>query len=333
MTPEGEGLRVIVLQGQGETHPDTGRYAYEKSEAAKAMFRLGSNVLGWDVRRVAFGDLTHLQEDSRYVQPMVTTAELAEAAAWRDTLESEEEDGDVVAPLSVGMMAGLAISGMASPETAIALAAERGKIMRNVSRWRRWRRGGMASFSGFAHNDQIEDFLRKHDITMAIKWPKPDLLTATGHAKRIQRAVEDIHLPEGVVATTSKVKAAAHSKIQARGRKPYRQSLERAGLIDPTKPLLANDGDGSLLRSVQPTIDHLVDQWTEMADWEAVTEALAKLEIGGLPVREVVEFGADTRFGLSSQIVRRARTRDIGPIRAMSYVPRKKKVNINEAGR
>jgi len=253
---------------------------------------------------------------------MLVTTELAEYAAWVDTLDDEAKAGDLVAPLSASMIAGLAISKMATPETAIALAAERGKIMRNISRWRRWRRGGMATFDGFAHNDQIEEFLKKHGIKRAVKWPKPGLLTATGPAKRIHKAVNDVHLPEGVVVKTSKVKAAAHHKIQYRGQRPYRRSLVNAELVDPKIPIVANDNEGTLLWHVDPTIDHVVDQWTVMANWEAVTEALAVLEIGGLPVREVVEFGPDTRYGLSGQIVRRARNREIGRITAIQYVPK-----------
>ncbi|HSX18043.1 MAG TPA: acyltransferase domain-containing protein [Candidatus Saccharimonadales bacterium] len=303
----GEDSLALIFQGQNVNNPQMGKLL-DKFVAAKKVYDLATEILDFDVRRVCFGNLTHLQEDPEYVQPAIVTTELAEYRAWQDFTDGAKTD--LITGLSLGMYTALAAAGSAEDATVIDISSKRARLVaRNAKR----RPGGMLSIKGIPHQEELDDLIKKTKTAVAIWWGGHGLVTLSGTRQRISEAYGIASGLEGVTAEISKVKEAAHNRIQERIQKPLTEVLEKAGLLPPEVALLSNDprkNETAFLESVEELIRHYSDQMVEPVDMNEVNEEIA---LSG--IARVLEIGPDRSFGLTSQLVRKCREEKISEMR------------------
>lgn len=303
----GENSLGLIFQGQNVNYAGMGKLL-NKFSAANQVFDLADDILDFDVRRVSFGDLTHLQDNPEYVQPTIVVNELAELRAWQDFTDGAEYD--VVTGLSLGMYPALAAAGVAEDSTVMNISAQRAKI---VARNARRRPGGMVGIKGLPHQEALDELIANTKTGVAIWWGNHGLVTLSGTKARIRRAEKIANGIDNVSAELSKVMEGAHNKIQKRTQRPLTRVLLAAGLVNPEVLLLSNDPrkhETAYLGTVEEIIKHLSDQMVEPVDMAAVNEEIA---LSGLA--RVIEIGPDRNFGLASQLVRKCREDKIRDIR------------------
>jgi len=112
---------------------------------AREVFAAASDVLGFSVQDVCFGDRTALLASTRYAQPVVFTCSMASLAVLADAGLTP----DAVAGHSVGEFAALVAAGVVGFEDAIRSLAVRGALMQQTAP------GAMAVVLGLPADDVV----------------------------------------------------------------------------------------------------------------------------------------------------------------------------------
>lgn len=284
-----EGSVGALFDGQGIYGRGMGELAHKRYAAAREVFKGASDAVGVDMARVCFGDLLYLQEDPRIVQPAIITVDLAEHRAW---CEKEEREPDVITGLSMGMYAGMAASGVTEDAVAVGLAAERARIIHDVTKRNR---GQMAAILGLL-KEEVAHLLPETGVNFAVFRDERHFVVS-GTRKAIGK-VKNLAKEKGARrAEVLKINGAFHHPILERAVAPMRTAFDSATMTNPRINLMSNDAD--YLPTASSVAEHLLSQITETSDWEATMDRLAdeKLE-------SVVEFGPDDRRGLTRQMVK-----------------------------
>ena len=124
---------LYVFPGQGSQYQGMGADIVESFAAAREIFTRASEVLGYDMTKLCFEDREGELNSTRFTQPALLTHEVACHAAFSSLV------GDAVRPLltaghSLGEYSALVCAGALSFEDAVALVAERGRLMSEKGR-------------------------------------------------------------------------------------------------------------------------------------------------------------------------------------------------------
>jgi [acyl-carrier-protein] S-malonyltransferase len=136
---------ALLFSPQGSQVVGMGRDLAESHTAARDVFALADEAVGWSVSDVAWDGPAERLNDTRQTQPCLVATSLACLAALR---AAAEEAGTRLAPRfvaghSVGEYAALAAAGVLSTVDAIRLVARRGALMADAEA-----EGGMAAVIG-----------------------------------------------------------------------------------------------------------------------------------------------------------------------------------------
>lgn len=118
----------FLYAGQGSQHPGMGADLYASEPAFRSVF--DSVVLpDFDIKRISFSDPDHLLNQTRYTQPCM----VAFAAGMTAVLQEHGIVPSVAAGLSLGEYSALHAAGVMDAQTAIQIAAFRGKAMEEAA--------------------------------------------------------------------------------------------------------------------------------------------------------------------------------------------------------
>lgn len=123
----------FIFPGQGSQYRGMGSDLVEEFTVAKRAFERASEVLGYDVAMLCFENPRGELDKTRFTQPALLTHEFACLEALRSIV------GDAVEPFvmaghSLGEYAALVAAGAIAFEDAVALVAERGRLMGELGR-------------------------------------------------------------------------------------------------------------------------------------------------------------------------------------------------------
>ena len=117
----------FLYAGQGSQHPGMGQDLYEAYPAFRAV--LDRADVGFDLKALCFQGPEQQLSQTRYTQPCM----VAFAAGLTAVLRGQGIAPDLVAGLSLGEYSALAAAGVLEAQTAISLAAFRGKAMEEAA--------------------------------------------------------------------------------------------------------------------------------------------------------------------------------------------------------
>ncbi|MDO4333223.1 MAG: ACP S-malonyltransferase [Eubacteriales bacterium] len=117
----------FLYAGQGSQHKGMGADLYEAYPAFRAVFDRAR--LDFDLKKMCFEDPDNLLNQTRYTQPCM----VAFAVGLTEVLREKKVIPDVAAGLSLGEYSALYAAGVFDEETAIRLAAFRGRAMERVA--------------------------------------------------------------------------------------------------------------------------------------------------------------------------------------------------------
>ena len=117
----------FLYAGQGSQHPGMGQDLYEAYPAFRAV--LDRADVGFDLKALCFQGPEQQLSQTRYTQPCM----VAFAAGLTAVLREQGIAPDLVAGLSLGEYSALAAAGVLEEQTAISLAAFRGKAMEEAA--------------------------------------------------------------------------------------------------------------------------------------------------------------------------------------------------------
>jgi [acyl-carrier-protein] S-malonyltransferase len=294
---------AFMFPGQGSLEAGMGRDIAEAVPEAMAVYDVGSEASGLDLRRLCFessvDDLVHTEVQ----QPVLVTTCLA----IEEAIRARGIHPDYVVGHSVGEFAALTAADTLSVRDAIALVRERGLAMAEAARENP---GSMAAILGL--EDEVVEGLCAR---IANVWPAnyncPGQIVISGQSLSVDECCEEAQR-EGARRTVKlRVSGAFHSPLVARASEHLRPALERAKFADPIAPFMSTVT--AKIEPAQRMAALLVDQLTAPVKF---TQAARELMRQGVKV--FVEVGpGNVLTGLLKRIDRSVKAIPVGDLASL----------------
>jgi [acyl-carrier-protein] S-malonyltransferase len=300
----------ILCPGQGAQLVGMGKDFFESSPAAKSVFDLANQVIGFDLQKACFSGPEEFLNQTDISQPAIFTTSVA---SFRAAVELGLVDPAAVtayAGLSLGEYTALHLAGVFGFEEGLKLVAARGRFMQEAAVATP---SGMVAVLG-ADEAAIEKLCQdcaQGEVLVPANFNAPGQIVVSGSTAACERALAAAQTA-GFKATALKVAGAFHSPLMQSGADKMKVELDRAAFDVPVKSVYSNvtaaphtDSDSIKRR--------LVEQIVSPVKWEQTMKLL--IAEGGDTAR-FVELAPNRHLaGLAKRINRRL------PIESFANMP------------
>jgi [acyl-carrier-protein] S-malonyltransferase len=217
---------AFMFPGQGSFEAGMGREIAEADPAAMAVYELGSEASGLDLKRLCFEGTVEELVETDVQQPALVATSLAINAALR----ARGIEPHYVVGHSVGEFAALGAAESYGVAEAIRLVRERGLAMAETAREFP---GAMAAILGLA-DEVVEALCRK----IANVWPAnyncPGQLVISGETGAVDEACIEAANEGARRAVRLRVSGAFHSPLVAHAAERFKPAIDRIDFKAPT---------------------------------------------------------------------------------------------------
>lgn len=119
---------AVVFPGQGSQRFGMGKDFYEQESVCRKTYEEASDVLGWDVGAICFGDDARLHQ-TEYTQPCIVTTEVA---MLRGLAERYAFEPNIYGGHSLGEYSALVAAGVIPLAVALTIVVVRGRLMQEA---------------------------------------------------------------------------------------------------------------------------------------------------------------------------------------------------------
>ncbi len=265
---------ACLFPGQGSQAVGMGRDFFDRSDAARDMFRRADAVLGWPLSRLCFEGPEDELRLTRNTQPallVVSTVAFARLGV----------EPAVAAGHSLGEYSALVAAGALGFEDAVALVHRRGAYMQEAVPVGA---GAMAAVLGADPAALLEALGRVRSGTVEVaNWNSPEQIVISGERAAVEEALALIKAPRAV---TLPVSAPFHSRLMKPAEERLAADLDRTEFREPRFPIIANV-DGRPVLTAGEAREALKRQVSRPVLW---TQSMERLKERG--VAACVECGA-----------------------------------------
>ncbi len=269
---------MLVFPGQGAQYAGMGSDLCESFQAAREVYDLASETLGYDMRQLSFSDPEQQIGRTRYTQPALLTHSIACLRVAESLTEGR------IAPLaaaghSLGEYSALVAAGALRFEDALRLVSERGRLMGEHGE------GGMLALAmGPEDARRLAD---RHCCQIAgLNLPTQTVVGGT-HAD-LERLAEDLARNQPRKrGTPLATEGAFHTYLMVAAARKFRKALDAANFSAGRYPVLSN----YTARPHDPTPDAMRTRlffqlinpvnWVGCMQWAVENGVDSFLELGG----------------------------------------------------
>jgi [acyl-carrier-protein] S-malonyltransferase len=267
-------MRVgLLFPGQGSQKVGMGLDLYETYPAARAVFDLADDTLGFRLSRFCFEGPEAELTDTANAQPAILVTSLALHAA----LGEHAPVSDCVAGHSLGEYTALVVAGSLAARDAVRLTRQRGEWMKKAGEKAP---GGMAAILNI-DDEPIEAACRQAreetgGVVQIANYNSPGQIVVSGDVNTLNRAMELVKERGARRVIPLSVSVATHSPLMAYASDGLQQAINAVTFSVPSMPVIGNVS-GEALTSVGQIEQELMAQLTAPVRWtKSINEMLAR---------------------------------------------------------
>lgn len=202
----------------------------------KDTFGIGSEVLGFDLWNLAQNGPEEELNKTSNTQPAMLAAGVAVWRVWRDQRGALPT---AMAGHSLGEYTALVCAGALAFEDAVALVAERGRLMQAAVPQGT---GAMAAILGL-DDDKVRAICREAsqgEVVAAVNFNSPGQVVVAGHAAAVERAIELAKQQGAKRVVRLPVSVPSHCELMRPAAEQLRQRLAQIEIRKPDIPVIHN---------------------------------------------------------------------------------------------
>ncbi len=251
-------MRAYVFPGQGAQFPGMGKDLYEKSPAARELFRKADSVLGFNITEIMFSGTEEDLRQTRVTQPAIFLHSTILAA-----IQGPDFRPDMVAGHSLGEFSALVANRTLEFEDALLLVSKRALAMQKACEKNP---STMAAIIG-ADDKTVEEICAVIDeIVVPANYNSPGQIVISGTNEGIDKAIEVLKSRSVKRTLKLAVGGAFHSPLMEPARAELEKAISSTRFNDPVCPVYQNvtakpSSDPGIIRS------NLVAQLTSPVLW------------------------------------------------------------------
>ena len=261
-------MRAYVFPGQGAQFPGMGKDLYTNYPAAKELFDLADQVLGFSLSSIMFEGTAEELKETKVTQPAIFTMSVIMAK-----LLGADFKPDLVAGHSLGEFSALTAAGALSFENALILVSKRAMAMQKACEATPSTMAAILSLS----DEQVEDICSSVDgIVVAANYNCPGQLVISGEITAIEKACEKATQAGARRAIILPVGGAFHSPLMEPAREELAAAISATVFNTPICPVVQN----SVATAVQDPKEikqNLIDQLTAPVKWTQSVQEMITL--------------------------------------------------------
>lgn len=251
-------MRAYVFPGQGAQYPGMGKDLYTSYPAAKELFDLADQILGFSLSSIMFEGTAEELKETKVTQPAIFTMSVIMAK-----LLGNDFTPDLVAGHSLGEFSALTAAGALSFEDALVLVSKRAMAMQKACETTP---STMAAILGLS-DQQVEDICVSVDgIVVAANYNCPGQLVISGELTAVEKSCEKATQAGARRAIILPVGGAFHSPLMEPAREELAAAISATVFKTPICPVVQN----SVAKAVQNPEEikqNLIDQLTAPVRW------------------------------------------------------------------
>lgn len=261
-------MRAYVFPGQGAQFPGMGKDLYTNYPAAKELFDLADQVLGFSLSSIMFEGTAEELKETKVTQPAIFTMSVIMAK-----LLGADFKPDLVAGHSLGEFSALTSAGALSFENALILVSKRAMAMQKACEATPSTMAAILSLS----DEQVEDICSSVDgIVVAANYNCPGQLVISGEITAIEKACEKATQAGARRAIILPVGGAFHSPLMEPAREELAAAISATVFNTPICPVVQNSV-ATAVQDPEEIKQNLIDQLTAPVKWTQSVQEMITL--------------------------------------------------------
>ena len=269
-------MKAYVFPGQGAQFPGMGQDLYDNSQIARDLFSKGTDILGFDIKKIMFEGSNEELKQTKVTQPAIFLHSTILAACLGASFKP-----DMVAGHSLGELSALVANKTLSFEDGLSLVSKRALAMQKACELEP---STMAAILGMEDHIVEKICLEISGVVVPANYNCPGQLVISGSVSSIELACEKLKEEGARRAMVLPVGGAFHSPLMEPAREELASAIEETKFHTPTCPVYQNI-TGDSVSNPDEIKKNLVLQLTGPVRWTQIMENM--LSAGANQIIEV----------------------------------------------